>query len=296
MDKRKLILKKAPLILALCLLLLTGCNNSETGEAAMAGQGQKFTVAVTILPEKNFVEAVCGDLVNVIVVVPPGKSPESYEMTPREREELSNASIYFVIGVPVEEASVLPQIGDEIKVVDLASEVVKQYPDRTFAAGERDPHIWLSPKRAAVMVSSIAREMSSLDEANAAIYNSNAKNYLEELQEADSEIKSIFASVQNKRFIAAHPAFGYFADEYGLTMYALEEEGKESTPQHLQDMIDLAKAEGIKTIFSQTEVDNKQPEAFAEEIGGQKVMLEPLAEDYIVNLKSMAQAMAASMK
>ena len=66
--------------------------------------------------------------------------------------------------------------------------------------------------------------------------------------------------------------------------------------QHLQQMIDLAKEEGIKTVFSQAEVGSKQPEAFAEEIGGQKVMLNPLAEDYITNLKTMAEAIASSMK
>jgi zinc transport system substrate-binding protein len=79
-------------------------------------------------------------------------------------------------------------------------------------------------------------------------------------------------------------------------MYELEENGKEATPQHLQDMIDLAKAENIKVIFSQAEIDSKQPDAFAEEIGGEKIMLDPLSEDYIANLEHMAKAISGAVQ
>ena len=79
-------------------------------------------------------------------------------------------------------------------------------------------------------------------------------------------------------------------------MYSLEESGKEATPEKMAELIDLAKEKGITTVFSQAEIDSKQPDAFAEDIGGQKVMLAPLAENYIENLKSMADAIAASAK
>jgi zinc transport system substrate-binding protein len=79
-------------------------------------------------------------------------------------------------------------------------------------------------------------------------------------------------------------------------MYALEEDGKEATAQHLQEMIDLAKAENIKVIFYQDEIDSSQSEAFAEEIGGKTVQLAPLAANYIENLKSMADTMAEAMQ
>jgi zinc transport system substrate-binding protein len=78
-------------------------------------------------------------------------------------------------------------------------------------------------------------------------------------------------------------------------MYALEEEGKEATAEHLQDMIDLAKAENIKVIFYQEEIDSSQSKAFAEEIGGKTIQLSPLAADYIENLKNMAELMAEVM-
>ncbi|UWG97617.1 MAG: zinc ABC transporter substrate-binding protein [Candidatus Dehalobacter alkaniphilus] len=287
------------LTLILSLLVVTGCNSKEkaveTSEAAGKATVSKPIIAVTIVPEQTFVEAVCGDLAEVVTLVPPGNSPENYEPTPQEREKFSKASLYFSIGVPTEEANILPNVGD-IKVVSLQKVVASVYPERMFASGERDPHIWLSPKRAKVMVETIAREMGELDAANKETYAKNAAAYIAQLDELDKEISSALKGVQSKKFIVYHPAFGYLADDYELTMYALEQEGKEATPRHLQEMIELAKKENIKAIFYQEEIDSSQSEAFAEEIGGKTIQLAPLAADYIGNLKKMAETMAEVMQ
>lgn len=54
-----------------------------------------------------------------------------------------------------------------------------------------------------------------------------------------------FDGMHKKVFIAYHPANGYIADDYGLTRYAVEEDGNEATPQKLVEMVDLAKANGV---------------------------------------------------
>jgi zinc transport system substrate-binding protein len=146
------------------------------------------------------------------------------------------------------------------------------------------------------MVEVIAETMAGLDAENSQTYRENAEAFLKELDRVDAEIAETFAVIQNKTFIVFHPAYGYFADDYGLEMYALEQDGKEATPQHLQDMIDLARVKNITVIFSQAEIDSKQPDAFAEEIGGEKVMLDPLSEDYIANLEHMAEAISGAMR
>ncbi|MEN3005433.1 metal ABC transporter solute-binding protein, Zn/Mn family [Dehalobacterium formicoaceticum] len=283
------------LMLAFCLLLVTGCNSNEKAEIISQEINEKPIIAVTIVPEQTFVKAVCGDLADVIAMVPPGNSPENYEPSPKEMEKFSKASLYFSIGVPTEEANILPKAGN-VKVISLQDEVASVYKDRTFASAGRDPHIWLSPKRVKVMIEAIAREMCKLDGANKDIYTKNAEAYIKQLDELDKQISSALENVKSKKFIVYHPAFGYFADDYGLQMYALEQDGKEATPQHLQEMIDLAKKENIKVIFYQEEIDSSQSEAFAEEIGGKAIQLSPLAADYIGNLKIMAETMAEVMQ
>ncbi|WP_347489237.1 zinc ABC transporter substrate-binding protein [Desulfoscipio sp. XC116] len=295
MKLKKVLYTVLSLVFTLSLFFASGCNNQQTLKETSKEGEEKTIAAVTVLPQKAFVEAVCGDLAEVVAIVPPGNSPGNYEPTPQEMEKFSKASVYFTIGVPTEKANILPKAGN-MKIVDLPAKVAEVYPDREFSPGKRDPHIWLSPKRAKVMVETIAETMSGLDAGNAQTYRANAAAFLKELDRADTEIKETFAGIHNKKFIVLHPAYGYFADDYGLEMYALEQSGKEATPQHLQDMIDLADAENIKVIFSQAEFDSKQPDAFAEEIGGEKVMLDPLSDDYIANLEKIAQAIAGAMQ
>ncbi len=291
MKQKKRFLSVILMTLTVACLCLTGCGTDEK----VAAETEKPIIAVTIVPEKTFVEAVCGDLIEVVTMVPPGNSPGNYEPTPQEMEQMEKASLYFSIGVPTEKANILPNIGTA-KVIELQDKVAEVYPERVFPSGERDPHIWLSPKRVKVMIETIAQEMSVLDPENKQTYDKNAKAYLEQLDELDQEITRSLQGAESRKFIVYHPAFGYLADDYGLQMYALEEEGKEATIQHLQDMIDLAKKENTKVIFYQEEIDSSQSEAFAEEIGGRTVQLAPLAADYIGNLKKMAQTMGETIR
>jgi zinc transport system substrate-binding protein len=291
MNIKKLLRNTFGVMIILSGMLLFGCSNNEQENV----KEDKPIIAVTIVPEQTFVEAVCGDLAEVVVLVPPGNSPENYEPTPMVIEKFSKASLYFSIGVSTEEANILPKATD-IKTIALQDEVALIYDDRTFESNERDPHIWLSPKRVKVMIEIISREMGKLDEANKETYEKNAKAYIEQLDELDKEIKESLDGVQNKKIIVYHPAFGYLADDYSLEMYALEEEGKESTAMHLQEMIDLAKKENIKAIFYQEEIDSSQSKSFAEEIGGKTVQLSPLAADYIDNLKKMAETISEVMQ
>lgn len=292
MKKTGIIGLLAGMMLIVTSLGIAGCAGKENTES------KKPIVAVTIVPEKTFVEAVCGNLAEVVVMVPPGNSPENYEPNPKQMTQFAKAKVFFAIGVQTEDTNILPKIGNnkDLKIVKLQEEVAKVYPERNIAPGERDPHIWLSPKRAKVMVEVIAREMGKIDPANKEQYEKNAKAYLTELDGLDKDIQKTLEHVANRKFVVFHPAFGYLASDYNLQMYALEEEGKEATPQSMKAVIDLAKKENIKAIFYQAEISSKQAQAFADEIGGKTVKLEPLAANYIENYKNMVKLMAEVMK
>ncbi|MFA5659494.1 MAG: zinc ABC transporter substrate-binding protein [Oscillospiraceae bacterium] len=285
--KKFVILLSAVMMLSTALLF-SSCTKKDDSSG-------KPVVAVSIVPQETFVKAVCGDKVEVITMIPPGSSPANYEPTPEQIENFSDCSVYFSIGVPTESANILPNAGD-LNVVSLAEKAAAVYPERTFEGGGRDPHIWLSPKRVKVMIDAIAAEMSEIDPDNKDFYNENAQAYIAQLDELDAEISAALEGVENKKFIVYHPAFGYLADDYGLEMFSLEEEGKEATPQHLEEMIDLAKDEDIKVIFYQAEVDSSQSKAYADEVGGKTMQLAPLSPDYIENFKNMANLMAEAME
>jgi zinc transport system substrate-binding protein len=74
-------------------------NESTEQKAETAAAGEPIIVAVSILPQAEFVEKVGGDRVKTIVVIPPGADPHTYESSPREIEEISKSSMFVAVGV-----------------------------------------------------------------------------------------------------------------------------------------------------------------------------------------------------
>lgn len=299
------------IVSALMLMAFTACD-ATTAEGEKDSNGQ-ITVAVGIVPESTFVEKVAGDLVKVVTMIPPGNSPANYQPTAAEMAALSEAKVYFAMQTPTEEANILPKVKDfneNIEIVNLRTVVSEIYPLRTIAGhghGEAeegqeeedhneeitDPHIWLSPKRAIVMVRTIADKLSEIDEKNADTYAENAEKYIKELEGLDRDINQQISALENKTFLIYHGAYGYFADDYGLEMITLEGAGKPITAAMMQEVIDYAKNQGIKTVFYQVEFDDRQAKTIAQEIGGSVTKAAPLSPDYIEGLKNFADALSA---
>ncbi len=307
MKHKSLIVVGTIILLSTAMLALSACTPKEANQSA-----GKMTVAVSIPPEATFVEKVAGDLVNIVTIIPPGNSPANYQPTTTEMQALSDAAVYFVMQMPTEEANILPKVTDfnaNIKIVNLREAVSAVYPLRemdahsdgdegevlvTTADGKTvDPHIWLSPKRVIVMVETIRDTLSEMDPANADLYAANAAAYIAELTDLDTQIAGVVAGMDNKAFMIYHGAYGYFADDYGLTMITLEVDGKAPSATVMAAAVDQAKADHIKHIFYQEEFDDHQAKTIAEEIGGTVVEARPLAADYTAALLEFADALAA---
>ncbi|ADO76348.1 periplasmic solute binding protein [Halanaerobium praevalens DSM 2228] len=283
------------------------------GAGAVSAAGDTV-VAVTILPQIEMVKAVAGDRVEVIEMIPQGFSPSNYAPSPAEMRAFDQASIYFSIGVPADIQNILPraEARDNLKIVKLFQEIESKYPHHYFGepeseenadhihadhghshAGGRDPHIWLSPARAQMMVKLIRDHLINILPEYELEFKQNTKNYLEKINQIDQANKKLLASYQGQKILVYHPAFGYFVDHYDLEMIAIEEAGKEPGPRYLEQIIELAKSQQIKTVFHQAEIDSNKTRAVAEELAGKRVELDPLAKNYSENLKLMAQKIAA---
>ncbi len=283
---------KKYIIIMLSILLLVGCNGKEN---------DKLKVSVSIVPEELMVKKVAGDLVDVYTLIPPGNSPANYQPSPKLIEDFQNSSIYFTIDVPAEK-NILESLGKSTEVVDLADIVDGKYEARFFTADKkdnheshnhigRDPHIWLSIKRTIVMTETIKEHLIRVDAENKEIYEKNAEEFITYLKNLDQEIKEKVQMVDNKSFIIYHPSYGYFADDYGLTMYEIEKEGKEATIKDLGNIVEFAKENKINKIFYQQEFDSEQAKIIADEIDGDTFKLRPLSLDYLENLKEMIEVL-----
>ncbi|NMC32806.1 MAG: zinc ABC transporter solute-binding protein [Veillonellaceae bacterium] len=287
------------LIAGICAVALVSALVLTQRAPFSAGDRSRPTVVVTIAPQAAFVKEVAGDLVRTVTVLPPGANHETFSLPPQDMEKISAANLYLALGLPPERATILPKVSElnrKLKIIDVQKEVAKTYPPRYFAPDDQDPHIWLSPKRAIAMVQLTARELGSLDPDHRQTFEQNAKRFIGQIEAVDREIRTALKPMANRTVIVFHPAFGYFADEYNLTMVALEEEGKEADPRRMREMIDMARKKGIKIIFYQEDIDSRQSRTFAEELGGKAEKVSPMATDYVENLKRMARTFAAGLQ
>ena len=266
--------------------------------AARAAEPAPWKVSVTILPEAQFVERVGGARVDVQVLVGPGQEPHSYEPTPRQIAALDGARVYFRIGIPLEE-TLLAKVRatrTDLAVVDLRegiallpmTEIDGDEPAPRPGAARTDPHVWMDPRRVRTMAGTIARALSALDPAHAAEYRRNAEAYQADLDRVDARIARALAPVRGRELFVFHPAFGYFADAYGLRQVAIQTGGKEPGARRLADLIAQAKGRGVRVIFVQPQFARKSAQAVAEETGAAVVPFDDLARDYLGNLDAMA--------
>lgn len=286
------------MMLLISVLILTSCTKTEEGQESTDDESKPITVAVSILPQKTFVEHIAGDLVNIVVMVPPGQSPSSYEPTASQLIELSNAEVYFTIGVPFEQAfiPIIKKNLPDLPLVATDSSTQK----RTFVAshtqeeedeGSIDPHIWMSPVSVIAQAQIMTEKLSELDPLHADIYTAGMQAFEKELLDLDAELTAALAPLKGSTLLVYHPAFGYFADRYGLVQKAVEVGGKEPTPKQIEALIRMAREDDISIIFVQPEFSKKSAKVIADAIGGKVITIASLDENYIENLRHIAQVL-----
>lgn len=266
--------------------------SGNASDNARENATDKINVATTIAPLAEFVRAVGGDRVAVTVVVPPGAEPHTFEPTPSLMVDLARADLYIMNGAGLEfwidrllEANKDMTVIDSSKGIGLISE----------SEDEMDPHIWISLKNAAVQVQNICSGLIQVDPANRDYYYHNRDSYLEQLKALDGELNSSFAASKKKIFVVHHPAWTYFARDYALEQVPLMENEKEPGPKYLSQVIDLARQNNITTIFIEPEFNPKSAEVIAREMNASITTLDPLAADYLNNMRYAGWAIASSL-
>jgi zinc transport system substrate-binding protein len=159
-----------------------------------------------------------------------------------------------------------------------------------------DPHIWLSPPLVKIQARTILAALQKADPAHRNAYEANFKVFTEQIDKLDADLKKTFAGKKGLRFMVFHPAWGYFAHAYGLKQVPIEIEGKDPKPAQLKELIQHAREDEVKVIFVQPQFSTKSAKLVAKEIGGQVVFVDPLAEDWMTNLRKVANKFQSALK
>jgi len=273
-----------------------------------------INAVVSILPQQTFLQKIGGDKVNISLMVKPGNSPHSYEPKPSQMKDINNADIYFSIGVEFEhswlkkfqnqnKSMLIKDMGKNITKIEIKEHShhdehheEKKHDDHDDEES-KDPHIWVSPQNVKIIANNIFQELSKIDEKNTAYYKKNLQQFLQEINQTDKKIKHLLKNTpKQSKFMVFHPSWGYFAKEYNLEQFAIESGGKNPKPKQIVYLIEEAKEEKVKAIFTAPEFSTKTAKQIAKEVGIPVIKISSLSADWSQNLIRLAKTISSPNK
>ncbi len=161
--------------------------------------------------------------------------------------------------------------------------------------GMHDPHVWLDPMNLIVMTDNTVAELSTADPDNAAIYRENGEALKAEIKKVNDEVAAQLKEVEGKSFVVHHPAFGYFAERFGLKQVPLEIEGKEPGAVDMAKVVDFIRKNNAKAVFMQAQIPDSVIKSVAEETKVRVITLDPLKENVLENIKETAKEIKGAL-
>jgi len=278
------------LTIRLLLLLFRACR---------AQAAAPVVVVVSVPPQAWLVEQLAGDLVRVATMVPSGNSPATWDLIPSQRRDLDRATLYFRIGHPaflLESRQIDPHLAvhPEIRVVDLFQPAVAAA-HRSDPGAELDPHVWMSPALMRASLVPLTAGLAALLPEQVELLQSNQRRLEQAVDSLDLELRTKLAPLEQRTFMVQHPAWGWFASEYGLRQIALEHEGKDHSPAHLVELIELAREIRPRAVFVQRGFSQRAALTLAQETGAAVIELDPLAADWLTNMYHLAERLRTAL-
>ncbi|HIG27445.1 MAG TPA: ABC transporter substrate-binding protein [Verrucomicrobiales bacterium] len=291
------------LVISICLVCL--------GALAL-GASEPLRVFVSISPQKFFVEKIGQDLIDVEVLLGPNSNPTTFQPSISQLKRFAKSRYYFRIGLPFETGFIhkirnqpsLPEIVNTQKGMELKEISHSHHSHNDHNSNERptpgphpsffpDPHTWLDPNLVKIQAETIFEKLVSALPEKRSELERRLMNFKNDLETTDKEIKKILELAKGKTLFVFHPSFGYFSDAYGLNQLALETDGRQPSPRQLRAFMTQARQQKVSTMFVQSRFNRRTAEIAAKAMNLKLERLDPLAEDYLLNLKKMAILIAS---
>jgi zinc transport system substrate-binding protein len=254
--------------LALALLAAVGCTP--------AAPPAKPLVVATIYPLWEFSRRVAGDRADVVSLVPAGVEPHDWEPAPRDVSQVRRAAVLVHSGTGLDrwaEKLVADGTARRPVVVNAGGGI-----DVLTVGGVADPHLWLDPALARIMVGTIAVGLEQADPGGRAAYAENTAAFVAELDALDEAFAAGLADCARREVVTSHAAFGYLARRYRLTqipVMGLSPE-VEPSPADLAAIVRTARGLKVTHVFFETLVSPRLAETLSREIGAAPLPLNPI--------------------
>ncbi len=277
---------KKNIYIILSALIVTGaalqsCQNREVSD--------KPQIIATIAPVKYLVDQIVGDDFEVSVLVPAGVSPETFDPTPKQFSSLSEAEAVVAVGLIDFEGNILKRLEDKSRLVDLSAgvDLIAGSCSHNHAhdhAHGIDPHIWTSPMQLQIMAQNLYTALAELY-PDSLHYRSAYLDLQSRLEELDNKVTGMLLATDVDCFVIYHPAYSYFARDYGIEQVAIEDEGKEPSARRIGQIIDRAREQGIARILYQSEFPASTVTTIASDAAAKATEVNPLREDVVAQVE-----------
>lgn len=268
----------------ICVLLIAGCTTKN--------DNNKKTIFVTITPMQSLIQEITmGDFV-VEVIVPKGASPETFEPTPKQVTAFNDAEFIFSTGLIDFEQSLVRRINGDAEVVNLSKDI--ELIAGSCSHGHHhhhhgvDPHVWTSPRALHTMITN-AHNAIITHYPDSVKYSEATEQLLERIDALDTYCAARIAEAGVKAMMIYHPAYTYYARDYGIEQIAIEHDGKEPSLRQTTALIERAKEHGIKAIFRQPQYSEDKVRAIANDAGSKIIVTDPLSEDILNEIERVTE-------
>ncbi|MFY9300681.1 MAG: zinc ABC transporter substrate-binding protein [Candidatus Nitrosotenuis sp.] len=251
-------------------------NQSTTSEPNAKQAGSKLRVVASFYPLYEFSKNVGGDKAEISSFVPVGVEPHDWDPSSGDILRLKKADVFVYNGAgfePFVEQIIESGEYKNLAFVESTKGIALEQSDSGY-----DPHVWLDPVLAKRQVETIKAAMIQADPQNSQYYEANAAAYGAKLDELDAKIRSELSGCKKDTFMPFHMAFTYFADRYGLKIFALSgvAPNSEATAAKIKEFVDFVKENEIKVIFAEDLIDPRLAEVLADEARVQVMILSPV--------------------
>ncbi len=267
---------------AAAVLSVTGCT---TPTGTTTNPTAKMNVTVAAYPLQFLAERIVGDVGTVSNLTPPGTEPHDLELTARQVADMSAAdAVVYIEGFQAAVDEAVKTTSPKAAINAAAGlSLLTAGEDGADGGGELpataiDPHVWLSPANMVSMAQNISGALSAARPDLAATLSANTSSLVADLKALDQSYRTGLASCARTQFITSHAAFGYLANEYGLTQIPIAglDPTTEPTAARIAAVQKLAKQYGVTTIFFETLTSDAVAKSIAGDLHLQSAVLDPI--------------------
>jgi zinc transport system substrate-binding protein len=277
------------------IVVLAACGH----DAAPPDPGGTPVVVATLPPIGSLVRAVGQGAVRVRTLLPPGAHADGFEAMPRMAEALAAAALVVRVG---EAADAWLGRAEGVPTLNL-TDGIRLRGER--GAGTGNPHVWLDPVLVRDrLLPRLVDAVSRVQPDSAAAIRARGSAYADSLTALDEEIRTLLAGAASRAFVAAHPAWLYFADRYGLQQIGVlhPSPGAELTVREMARLVDEARAAGVTAVIAEPQLGRAGVGAIADELGAVVELADPLGGegvddrgDYLALMRFNARAFARAL-